>query len=113
LFYLADFTFSRSRRSDLHTLREVSLCETHPFLRKELAYLRQASYCAALIEQVTELETPLPSIFELMVEMLRSLPPQPPRQQTVFAFELKLLSELGLKPDLAKSSLSAGARRLV
>ena len=30
LFYHADFTFSRSRRSDLHTLREVSLRETHP-----------------------------------------------------------------------------------
>ena len=26
---------------------------------------------------------------------------------------MKLLSELGLKPDLTKSSLSAGARRLV
>ena len=29
LFYLADFSFSRSRRSELHTLREVSLRETH------------------------------------------------------------------------------------
>jgi len=113
LFYLADFTFSRSRRSDLHNLREVSLRETHPFLRKELAYLRQASYCAALIEQATEMETPLPSIFELMVELLRSLHPLPPRQQTVFAFELKLLNELGLKPELEKSSLTAGVRQIV
>ena len=113
LFYLADFTFSRSRRSDLHNLREVSVCETHPFLRKELAYLRQASYCAALIEQATEMETPLPSIFELMVEMLRALHPHPPRPQTVLAFELKLLNELGLKPELGKSNLTAGARQVV
>ena len=28
LFYLADFSFSRSRRSDLHALREVSLRDT-------------------------------------------------------------------------------------
>src|ERR1051325_1240476 len=54
LFYLADFTFGRSRRSELHTLREVSLKETHSFLRKELGYLQQAAYAAALIEQATE-----------------------------------------------------------
>jgi len=35
-FYRADFSFSRSRRSELHTLREVSLRETHPALRQDL-----------------------------------------------------------------------------
>src|SRR4051794_29060532 len=48
LFYLADFTFARSSRSDLHNLREINLRETHHGLRTELAYLRQASYCTAL-----------------------------------------------------------------
>ena len=33
LFYLADFSFSRSRRSDLHTLREVSLRNPQGALR--------------------------------------------------------------------------------
>ena len=33
LFYLADFSFSRSLRSELHTLREVILRETHSRLR--------------------------------------------------------------------------------
>src|SRR6185503_10810022 len=47
LFYLADFSFTRSRRSELHTLREVSLRETHATLRRELACLRQAAYAAA------------------------------------------------------------------
>src|SRR5437879_8044234 len=47
LFYLADLSFSRSRRSELHTLREVSLRETHEALRKELGHLQQACYCAA------------------------------------------------------------------
>src|SRR6266404_7478588 len=50
LFYLADFSFSRSRRSELHTLSEVSLRETHEALRRDYDYLSQASYCAALIE---------------------------------------------------------------
>src|SRR2546423_7069913 len=51
LFYLADFSFRRSRRSELHLLREVALRNPHPALRRNLAYLTQASYCALLIEQ--------------------------------------------------------------
>ena len=39
LFYLADFSFVRSRRSDLHTLREVSIRETYPAIRRELGRL--------------------------------------------------------------------------
>ena len=113
LFYLADFSFSRSRRSDLHTLREVLLRETHTALREHLAYLQQACYCAALIEQTTETETPLPAIFRLMTDLLNHLPKQPPQPQTIFTFELKLLNELGLKPDLAKSKLTPGAKRIV
>ncbi|MEI2725374.1 MAG: DNA repair protein RecO [Verrucomicrobiota bacterium] len=35
LFYAADFTFQRSRRSNLHTLREIKLRGTHPALRHE------------------------------------------------------------------------------
>lgn len=113
LFYEADFTFTRSHRSELHTLREVSLREIHPALRQELGYLQQASYSAALIQQATETETPLPAVYELLRGLLNHLPKQPPQSQTIFAFELKLLNELGLRPDLAKSRLTPGAKRIV
>jgi DNA repair protein RecO (recombination protein O) len=113
LFYLADFSFSRSRSSDLHTLREVGLVETHRALRQELGRLEQASYCAELIEQTTETETPLPEIFELLRALLDALGRQPPRPRTVLAFELKLLGLLGLAPDLGRTRLSAGARAVV
>jgi DNA repair protein RecO (recombination protein O) len=113
LFYLADFSFSRSSRSELHTLREVSLRETHSGLRKDLGLLQQASYCAALVERATETDTPLPQVFDLMVGLLRHLLSRPPQPQTVFSFELKMLAELGLKPDLARSQLNPGTRQLV
>jgi DNA repair protein RecO (recombination protein O) len=113
LFYLADFSFSRSRRSELHTLREVGLRETHRALRHELGYLQQASYCATLIEQTTETETPLPAIFDLMAGLLQHLPSAAPQPQTIFAFELKLLTELGLKPELEKSKMNPGTKLLV
>jgi DNA repair protein RecO (recombination protein O) len=113
LFYLADFTFRRSRNSELHTLNEVSLQATHSELRSDLARLSQASYCAALVEQSTESETPLPSVFALLSGLLTQVCRQPPAPQNVFAFELKLLHELGLGPDPEKSRLQPGTRQLL
>lgn len=113
LFYAADFSFQRSRRSDLHTLREVKLRETHTALRHELGYLQQAAYCSKLVEQATETETPLPAVYDLLSALLAHLPKQSPQPQTLFAFEIKLLHELGLAPDVAQSQLTPGARRIV
>jgi DNA repair protein RecO (recombination protein O) len=113
LFYSADFSFRRSRRSELHNLTEVALRETHSALREDLYRLQQASYCAALIEQTTETETPVPAIFELMRGLLDHLSAQPAAPRTVFAFELKLLRELGLMPDLEQTRLKPETGRLV
>lgn len=113
LFYAADFNFHRSRRSALHTLREVKLRDTHPALRHELGYLQQAAYCAKLIEQATETETPLPAVYALLAALLAHLPKQGPQPQTVFAFEIKLLHELGLTPDVTQGPLTPGARQIV
>ena len=113
LFYLADFSFQRSRRSELHNLREVVLRETNTPLRKEILYLQQASYCSALIEQTTETETPLGNISQLMGDLLIHLPSRPAQPQTIFAFEIKLLNELGLKPNLAEAKLSAGSKQIM
>ena len=113
LFYLCRFSFSRSAKSDLHTLREVELQETHSALRHDLQKLQQAAYAAALIEQATETETPLPEIFELTREFLAALVQHPALPQTVFAFELKLLEILGLEPDLDQLKLNPGTKKII
>jgi DNA repair protein RecO (recombination protein O) len=113
LFYLCDFSFSRSRSADLHTLREVGLRETRASLRHDLAALQQAAYCAELVEQTTETGTPLPAFFKLLTGLLAHLPAHPLKPQTIFAFELKLLNELGLKPALDKSKLNLGTKQIV
>jgi DNA repair protein RecO (recombination protein O) len=102
LFYTAEFMFARSRRSDLHMLREVSLCTTREGLRRDLGYLNQAAYCARLIEQTTETETPLPEIFELFESFLDALPNRKVHPELVLGFEAKLLRELGLSPQEGK-----------
>jgi len=113
LFYLGDFSFHRSRRSDLHTLREVVLLTTHPALRQDLARLRQAAYGARLIERLTETDTPLPEVYRLFKGLLDALQAQPAQPLPLLAFELKLLAELGSPPDLAASSLTAGVKQAV
>jgi DNA repair protein RecO len=113
LFYLADLSFVRSSRSELHTLREVRLLESHPGLRLDMIYVQQASYCAALIEQSAEPDAPLPKVFDNFSNLLRLLPKQPAQPQTIFGFEMKWLQELGLKPDLAQTNLRSGTKQIL
>jgi len=113
IFYEADFSFIRCRRSELHTLREVSVRKTRTELRYDLAYLQQASYAVALTEQTTEADTPLEEIFELVCDFWDHLAKQPPQPRSLYAFELKLLNLLGLKPELAKSRLTGGAQEII
>ena len=113
LFYAADFSFSRSRSSELHNLREVKLRETHGAIREDILMLQQAGYAAAFIEQATETESPLPEIFELVRGFLKHLCAQPPQPQNIFVLELKLLHELGLEPDLAETRLTPGAKKII
>lgn len=112
LFYEAEFSFARSRKSELHNLREVMLRETHSALRENMGWIQQASYFTALVEQTTETDTPLPKVYQLVREALKQLMLAAPSPRTVFAFEFKLLDELGLGPGLNETSLGAGARQV-
>jgi len=111
LCYQAAFSFVRSRRSALHTLREVRLLETREALRQDLARLQQAAYATALVEEATETDTPLPEIYELMRGFLDDLCRTGPAAQGVLAFELRLLRETGLQPDWRDTHLAAGTQK--
>jgi DNA repair protein RecO (recombination protein O) len=108
LFYAADFSFARSRRSDLHNLREVIVRDSHAALRKDIARLNEASYFVILIEKGTEPEAPIPELHELMLHALAHLTTNAPAPATVFVFELKILCVLGYEPVL--DSLPAAIR---
>jgi DNA repair protein RecO (recombination protein O) len=113
LYFACDFTFARSRRSELHTLREASLRNTHEALRHDLAKLHQAAYCARLLEQATEVDTPLPRLFDLFAGLLAHLAVNPPTPEIILAFEMKFLRESGLAPELNEASQSEGALALL
>jgi DNA repair protein RecO (recombination protein O) len=99
LFYEADFSFVRSRKSELHTLRELGLRQTHAKLREDLSRLHAAAYCAVLLEQGTERETPIPEFYALAVDTLQFLDQSNPTAAFVFGLELKFLALSGMIPS--------------
>jgi DNA repair protein RecO (recombination protein O) len=113
LFYEAEFSFLRSRRSELHILRETVLVKTNAVLRQDIRLLRQASYAALLIEQTTETETPLGEVYPLMRTFLQMLPLAGADPKMVLGLELKLLGILGLAPDPSRTDLSPAAQCLL
>ena len=112
IFYAADFSFTRSRTSELHNLREVKLQETHGAIRADILKLQQAAYVSAFLEQATETESPMPEIFDLVRSFLALLCQQPTLPQNIFALELKLLHQLGLEPELEETRLTPGTKKI-
>ena len=73
LFHLAEFSFRRSRRSELHTLCEVSLTESFPNLRTDVDLLDCLARATKLLTRSTEEQTPLQAEFDLLLELVRRL----------------------------------------
>ena len=108
LLFEADFSFRRSRRSDLHTLREVQLLANHPNLRLDITRLQLFAYATRLIERATEPEHALPGIHAIFATLLKHLENNPARPALAYALEIKTLNELGLAPSLNDDSLDEG-----
>ena len=104
LFFSADFSFRAALRGELHTLIEVSVTDTRSHLRTDYNALRMAAYGVAFIEQMTEAETPLPEIFELLHGFIDHLASSRTQPRSVYAFELRLLALLGMDFDPGEGS---------
>lgn len=106
LFFLADMSLRKSRRSELHLLKEVVLIAAPIKLQRSLVGLGAASYFVDLVKRTTEKNTPLPEIFNLFDQAIRAA-------ETGFAlgvltlwFEWRLLLILGLQPSIQKTKIS-------
>ncbi|MGZ5003638.1 MAG: DNA repair protein RecO, partial [Chthoniobacterales bacterium] len=66
LFFEADISIARSKRSNLHTLREVALRNPFGGIRKTYARMQAASYFVELIEICTETDHHEPELFALL-----------------------------------------------
>ncbi len=113
LYYKADFTFVRHRRSDLHSLREVAIVNSRRELRQNVRGLYQAAYCAKLIERSAETETPIPEHYKLFDAFLDSVATGKTEGTAIYGFELKLLALAGLLPDFKSAKLTPGMQQIL
>ena len=113
LLFDAEFSFRRSRRSDLHILREVKIHESHPAIREDIPRLQLLAYATHFIERTTEVEAPLLGIHAIFSTLLTHLDSNPNRPALVYALEMKLLNELGQAPALDECRLNDGTRELL
>ncbi len=96
LFFEAEFSFARSRRGDLHALREVSLRDPRLGLRESYVRTLAAAYFVRLVELVAEPEHPIPGLHELLGRALGYLARSDPTLRAVQHFEAQLAEQSGM-----------------
>ena len=110
LFYDCEIQFARSRRSELHQLREVSLRNPHEALRLDYPRVALAAYFVELIELVTEPDHPAPELYELLQRAFGFLNANAASQRALLHFESELTRLLGIQGQPGVSAAVAIGR---
>jgi DNA repair protein RecO (recombination protein O) len=97
LFFEAEIQFARSRRSELHILREVTLRNAHEGLRHDYERVALASYFVELTELVTETDHPAPELYDLLRRAFSHLATRPASLRALLHFEAELTRILGIQ----------------
>lgn len=96
LFFQAEIQISRSKKSNLHTLREVAL--TNPFggIRESYIRMQTASYFVELVELCTESDHHDAELFALLQRAFGYLTAHEPTLRVVSHFEAELARIAGV-----------------
>ncbi|MGI9086940.1 MAG: DNA repair protein RecO [Chthoniobacterales bacterium] len=106
LFFEAEIQIARSRKSNLHTLREVAL--TNPFAGIRETYLRMqvASYFVELIELCTESDHHDAEMFALLRRAFGYLTSKDPTLRVLAHFETELARIAGVHDNKGRTPAS-------
>jgi DNA repair protein RecO (recombination protein O) len=96
LFIEAELEWTRSSRSELHALREVNVVDYRQGLRKSYRDAVVAAYFGQLLEQVLELDHPVPEMFDLLQRGLGYLSENGADRRSFYYFEKEVARLLGL-----------------
>src|SRR5881398_118010 len=96
LFFEAEISVVRSRKSDLHTLTEVVLKNPFPGIRSNYLRTQGAAYFVELIEICTERDHREPELFELLRRAFGYLDTNDPTARAVAHFETELARITGV-----------------
>lgn len=108
LFFSADLQWSRSRASELHTLRESSPTHFRQAIRENYHSTLLAAYCCRLLEATIEPDHPEPELHDLLRRALDHIDASGPSSKALFHFEHELARLLGLTH---RKSQAAGVLR--
>ena len=108
LFFDCEIQFSRSRRSELHILREVVVHEAHEGLRKEFKRVAVAAYFVELLELVTEAGHPAPELYDLLQRALGYLNTHSASHRPLLHFEAELARLLGIQNRQMTAAMAIG-----
>ena len=108
LFHHCEVQFARSRRSELHVLREVMVLDAHWNLRPHYDRIALASYFVELLELVTEPDHPMPELYDLLLRALRFLDAHPASHRPMLHFEQELARLLGIRNAQVTPAVAIG-----
>jgi DNA repair protein RecO (recombination protein O) len=108
LFFEAELSIAISRKSNLHTLREVAIVNPFVSIRTNHLRTRAASYFVELIEICTMAEHHEPEIFSLLQRAFGFLDRRDPDQKAVTHFETELTRIAGVHNAKSNPVVSLG-----
>jgi DNA repair protein RecO (recombination protein O) len=96
LFSTVELVYAPSRSSDLHTLTEARMRQERAMLMRDYTRQLVATYFIQWMEKVTERETPIPELHDLLRRALDYLDQKVPTRRAMVHFEQELAICLGL-----------------
>jgi DNA repair protein RecO (recombination protein O) len=109
LFFEAEISIALSRKSSLHTLREVSVINPFPGIRTSHRRTLAAAYFVELIEICTERDHHEPEIFSLLQRAFTYLDQVEPDRRAIAHFESELARITGVRdPSRANAASQLG-----
>ena len=104
LFFDCELEFVRSKKSDLHILKDLAVSNARLGLRDSYLQTQAATYFGQLVEQVAENESPISELVDLLRRALDYLTAQKPNLRAVNHFETELAKHLGVLDPQEKIS---------
>ena len=106
LFYTCELLFYAKANEDLHLIRECSPLLRRPGLRSNWRACAGASFVADLLYRISPPMAVAGELYALATQTLAQLEAGQINPALLFWFELKVLADLGLAPDLNQESRS-------
>ncbi len=108
LFFDCEIDLVRSKRSELHILREVTVRNPHAALRQDYPRVAIAAYFVELIELVTEPDHPASELYDLLRRAFGFLNTNPASKRALLHFESELARLLGIQHPEVTAAVAMG-----